>query len=78
MVPNETVERLLSCYSRLGERFQLWVPLALMGAVADRRRRASWLRASAAVAAARVLSEIIKRAVRRRRPDLPDCPPLSG
>lgn len=78
IVLNETAKGILSHYSKLGERFQVWVPLALVGATADRRRCGRWLRATAAVTAAWLLNEVTKRIVRRRRPDLPDCPPLSG
>jgi undecaprenyl-diphosphatase len=52
-----------------------------MGLVArrvDRPRRERWTRATAAVAVAYGLNTAIKLAVGRRRPDIPELPPLTG
>ncbi len=72
------LERAVRAYSRLGEHGTLWLALGLGGVALDRPRRRRWRRATAAVAAAYGANQAIKLAVRRRRPQLPDLPPLVG
>jgi membrane-associated phospholipid phosphatase len=71
-------ERRVRAYSRLGEHAGVWLALGAAGAVLDRPRRDRWIRAAGVVAGAYVVNQAIKLAVRRRRPDLEDLPPLIG
>ncbi|MER0447827.1 phosphatase PAP2 family protein [Streptomyces sp. Edi4] len=59
-----------------GEHGALWLAAGLAGAVADRHRRAAWLRATALVAGAHLASMGVKRVVRRPRPLLAGAEPL--
>jgi undecaprenyl-diphosphatase len=63
-------------YSRLGEHGAVWLALGLLGAAADGQRRGRWLRATACVGAAYLISTSIKLAIGRRRPVLEDLPHL--
>jgi membrane-associated phospholipid phosphatase len=65
-------------FSALGEHAAVWLVLGATGAALDRPRRTRWKRATTAVAGAYVLNTAIKLAVRRRRPDVPGLPPLTG
>lgn len=65
-------------FSGLGEHAAVWLALGGLGMALDHRRRASWRRAAALVAAGYGLNTMIKLAVRRRRPHLPGLPPLAG
>jgi membrane-associated phospholipid phosphatase len=55
--------------SHFGEHAAGWLALGALGAAVDRGRRAEWLRAAAAVAGAHGVSIVVKRVVRRPRPD---------
>ena len=55
--------------SLAGEHAGAWLALAGAGAVVDRPRRASWLRAGAAVLVSHGASVVLKRVVRRVRPE---------
>jgi undecaprenyl-diphosphatase len=72
------LERALGGYSRAGEHAACWFVLGGAGALlardADTRRR--WLRGVQIVAAAYGANYAVKVAVRRRRPELDDLPPL--
>lgn len=57
--------------SHAGEHAQCWIAFGLAGAALDAGQRRSWLRTTAAVAGAHVLSVVIKRLVRRPRPSDP-------
>jgi membrane-associated phospholipid phosphatase len=74
------VERAAAAYSKAGEHAACWLALGLTGAVADRDagRRQRWLRGVRVVAASYVLNYAIKVTTRRRRPQLPGLPPLTG
>jgi undecaprenyl-diphosphatase len=63
-------------FSRLGEHGIAWYALALAGAALDPARRPLYLRAAGVTAGAFVANQAIKLAVRRRRPELEDLPPL--
>ena len=63
-------------YSRLGEHGALWLVVGVAGAGADRRRRVRWVRATACVGGAYLLSSSIKMAIGRRRPTVEDLPHL--
>ncbi|HET9379287.1 MAG TPA: phosphatase PAP2 family protein [Streptomyces sp.] len=54
--------------SRAGEHGALWLTAGLLGAAADRPRRAAWLRGTALTAGAHLACMAVKRAVRRPRP----------
>jgi undecaprenyl-diphosphatase len=72
-------ERAADAYSRAGEHAACWIALGLGGAAlsADQDRRRAWLRGVRIVIAAYGLNQMVKFAVRRRRPELPGFPPLS-
>jgi membrane-associated phospholipid phosphatase len=63
-------------YSRLGEHGAVWLVIGLLGSVADAQRRGRWVRATACVGVAYVLSSSIKLAIGRRRPVIEDLPHL--
>jgi membrane-associated phospholipid phosphatase len=63
-------------YSRLGEHGMLWLALGLLGAAGDAQRRGRWVRATACVGAAYLVSTSIKMAIGRRRPLIEDLPHL--
>jgi membrane-associated phospholipid phosphatase len=63
-------------YSMLGEHGAVWLALGAGGAAVDEPRRRRWLRATAVVAGAYVVSTSIKVAIGRRRPVVEDLPHL--
>jgi membrane-associated phospholipid phosphatase len=63
-------------FSRLGEHGILWYALALAGAALDPARRPLYLRAMRVTAFSFVANQAVKLAVRRRRPQLDDLPPV--
>jgi membrane-associated phospholipid phosphatase len=63
-------------YSRLGEHGAVWLALGLGGAAVDPARRGRWLRATACVGGAYLVSTSIKLAIGRRRPVVEDLPHL--
>ena len=65
-------------FSALGEHAAIWLAIGAAGAILDGRRRGRWLRAAGTVGSAYVLNTGLKLAVRRRRPQVPDLPPLAG
>jgi membrane-associated phospholipid phosphatase len=69
-------ERAVLAFTRLGEHGALWFALAAAGAAIHEDRRELFTRAGAAIAAAYGINQLIKLAVRRRRPELEDLPPL--
>lgn len=73
------LERVVGAYSRTGEHGACWLALAATGAVLDRRpgARARWLRGARIVLGAYGVNFAVKLAVRRRRPELEDLPPLT-
>jgi membrane-associated phospholipid phosphatase len=70
-------ERAVSAFSRTGEHGACWIALGLTGAALRPRDRNRWLKGVVAVADAYVLNYAIKLAVRRRRPEFADLPPLT-
>ncbi len=70
------VERAVARFSRLGEHGAVWFAIGAAGYALDRERRPQWRGAMRAVAATYALNTVTKLAVRRRRPELPDLPPL--
>jgi membrane-associated phospholipid phosphatase len=71
-------ERAVARFSRLGEHGAVWLAIGVAGAVLDRERGAEWRRATATVAGVFVLNTAIKQVIRRRRPELPGLPALTG
>lgn len=71
-------ERLVASYSRTGEHAALWLALGLTGSMLadDRARRRGWRRGVRIVLGAYAANQTVKFTVRRRRPELPDLPPL--
>jgi undecaprenyl-diphosphatase len=69
-------ERAVLAFSALGEHGALWFALSAAGALLDPPRRALYARAAVSVAAAYGANQLLKLAVGRRRPGLPDLPPL--
>ena len=64
-------------FSALGEHGALWLAVSLTGALACAAERRPYLRAARTVTGAYVANQAIKVLVRRRRPSLPDLPPLT-
>lgn len=73
---SRAAERTVLAFTHLGEHGGLWFALAAAGAALDQQRRPLFLRAAASVGAAYAVNQVIKLAVRRRRPNLDDLPPL--
>jgi decaprenylphosphoryl-5-phosphoribose phosphatase len=71
-------ERAVAPFSRLGEHGGVWLAIGALGAALDEERRAEWARATATVAGVFALNTAIKLVVRRRRPQLPGLPALTG
>jgi membrane-associated phospholipid phosphatase len=72
-------DRAVAAFSGLGQHAAVW--LAIGGAaslLAPAQRRGRWRAATATVAGGYVLNTAIKFAVRRRRPELADLPPLTS
>ncbi len=73
------LERAVERYSRLGEHGLGWCLLGLVGSLLDgsavRRRR--WRRGAITVALAYVANQLLKRVVRRPRPQLAGLPQLT-
>ena len=69
----------MSAFSRTGEHAACWLGLGLAGAAltSEAQRRRRWLRGVRIVAGSYVFNYAIKVTVRRRRPELPDLPPLT-
>ncbi|WP_265867632.1 phosphatase PAP2 family protein [Streptomyces sp. SKN60] len=59
-----------------GEHGAVWLAAGLLGAAVDRPRRAGWLRGTALVGGAHLVSMGVKRAVRRARPPAGEFAPL--
>jgi membrane-associated phospholipid phosphatase len=73
-----SAERAVAGFSRLGEHAGVWLAIGLVGGALDAERRSEWRRATARVAGTYALNIAIKQVVRRRRPQLPDLPALTG
>jgi membrane-associated phospholipid phosphatase len=73
------LERVVAAYSRAGEHAACWLALGLAGAARERcpERRQRWLRGVRIVAASYAANQVVKFAVRRRRPELNGLPPLT-
>ncbi len=58
--------------SHFGEHAAGWLAAGAVGALVDRRRRRDWLACLAGVTAAHAAAVVVKRVVRRTRPEHPD------
>jgi len=73
-----SAERAVRRFSLLGEHAAVWLALGAAGMALDPARRARWRRGAATVAGAYALNTALKLVVRRRRPQVPGLPPLTG
>ena len=71
-----TAEAIAKAFARVGEHGAIWLALGLFLAFADRERRRAWLVAGALGPCAMLLNYVVKRIVRRPRPELEGLPPL--
>ncbi|HEV3046998.1 MAG TPA: phosphatase PAP2 family protein [Solirubrobacteraceae bacterium] len=71
-------ERAVARFSRLGEHAGIWLAIGAAGMALDGERRDRWRRMTRTVAGTYALNTALKQVVRRRRPNLPDLPPLTG
>jgi len=71
-------ERAVARFSQLGEHGAVWILIGLAGGILRRDERTAWRTARRAVAAAYLANTALKFAIGRRRPNLPDLPPLTG
>lgn len=70
-IVNPTTVKIARGMSHFGEHSAGWCALALVGAGADKRRRKDWVTAAAGIVGAHAASIVVKRVVRRPRPDHP-------
>jgi membrane-associated phospholipid phosphatase len=74
-----STEHAMADFSRLGEHGAVWLGIGAIGWVAAcRPGRSAWRRAIGVVAGTYALNTSLKLAIRRRRPELPGLPPLTG
>ncbi len=71
-------DRAVAAFSRLGEQALIWFAICGAGALLDPPNRGVYRRAAGTVLATYAGNQLIKLAVRRRRPQLPGLPPLAG
>lgn len=70
-------QRPLVGLSRATDHSDVWLVIALAGALLDRTQGARWLNAGSRIALVELSSRAIKRALPRTRPRLPGLPPLA-
>ena len=70
------LERAAVVYTTTGEFGAIWMAGALAGAAVDRERRGAWLLSAAAVPTALCVNAVVKRVVRRPRPQLRGLAPV--
>jgi membrane-associated phospholipid phosphatase len=71
-------ERVAADFSRLGEHAGIWLAIGVAGYALDAAKRPQWRRATGTVAGVYALNTALKLTIRRRRPSLPDLPPLTS
>lgn len=71
LVVRGPVPQLARGLSWWGEHARGWLALATVGALVDRRHRSTWVRVGVSAFAAHGAAVVVKRVVRRRRPDDP-------
>jgi membrane-associated phospholipid phosphatase len=72
------VERAVAGFSRLGEHAGIWLAIGVAGQALDRAQKDRWRRMTRTIALTYGLNTAVKLAVRRRRPELQDLPPLTS
>ena len=70
------LDRAAVAYTTTGEFGALWIVVSLAGAALEPERRSSWLAAAMLVPASLSVNAVVKRAVRRERPQLHGLPPI--
>jgi membrane-associated phospholipid phosphatase len=68
-IGNPAVVKVARGMSFFGEHSAGWLAIGAIGAVVDRERRKDWMIATGTVFAAHAASVVVKRVVRRKRPD---------
>jgi membrane-associated phospholipid phosphatase len=71
-------ERAVAAFSKFGEQGFVWFAISGAGALLDPGNRPAYARAAKTVLGVYAFNQIIKAAVRRRRPRLEGLPPLAG
>ena len=71
-------ERAVRRFTLLGEHAAVWLALGGLGMALDPARRERWRRGVMVVGGAYALNTALKLVVRRRRPQVPELPPLAG
>ncbi len=71
-------ESAVARFSELGEHAGVWLAIGAVGGLLQPERRAQWRRARRTVLGVYATNTAIKLLVRRRRPNLPGLPPLTG
>jgi len=71
-------ERGVAAFSRLGEQAIVWYAICGAGALLDPPARPVYARAAKTILGVYAVNQLIKVAVRRRRPRLEGLPPLAG
>jgi decaprenylphosphoryl-5-phosphoribose phosphatase len=71
-------ERAVAAFSRLGEQAMVWYAICGLGALLDPPQRPVYARAAKTILGVYAVNQLIKVAVRRRRPRLEGLPPLAG
>jgi membrane-associated phospholipid phosphatase len=71
-------ERAVAAFSRLGEQGAIWFAICGAGLLLDPGNRPVYEKAAKTVLGVYACNQLIKAAVRRRRPQLEDLPPLAG
>lgn len=71
-------DRLAICMSGFADHARGWIVLGVLGSMFDPSRRSPWLHGAVTVAVTEQASRMVKRLVRRERPQLDGLPPLSG
>jgi membrane-associated phospholipid phosphatase len=71
-------DRTAMALSQFADHAQGWVALGLLGAACDRPSSLRWLGGAATVAGTEQASRLLKRLVRRARPELVGLPPLAA
>ena len=70
------LDRVVGRFTLLGEHAAVWLAIGVVGQAVDVPRRRRWRAATGTVAGVFALNTAIKLAVRRRRPELAELPPL--
>ncbi|WP_132875547.1 phosphatase PAP2 family protein [Tamaricihabitans halophyticus] len=78
VIAKPAVVRIAQGMSVFGEHSGGWLALGALGALVDRKRRKDWIIAAGGVFAAHAASVVVKRVVKRKRPNDPEVRVLVG